>query len=211
MLGDPTIWTKRFKSLDIRFLQCIVSVWPKCRAVLQNQPHEDTITFNLVTILRQDPEARRLFYWLEYHYDPVGYTPDGTAYSRGKIDMAVLLDQDHERYLAYECKRLNVVYRGRKATLASPYVTEGLMRFVTEQYAEQLPVGCMLGYIMDDDVSAAELNVFKAISRRKCDLALSHGPVRDNPVGNVRRFFSRHRRRADGQQIEIRHALLPFN
>lgn len=26
------------------------------------------------------------------------------------------------------------------------------MRFVTEEYAEGLPVGCMLGYVMDGDL-----------------------------------------------------------
>src|SRR3546814_17127279 len=41
---------------------------------------------------------------------------------------------------------------GNRSSLATVYVTEGMMRFMTEQYAEQLPVGCMLGYVLDGDV-----------------------------------------------------------
>ena len=209
-IGDPTRWAERFRSLDVQFLECLVSVWPKCLAMLPKQPHEDTITINLVDLLRKDRQARRLFHWLAFQYEPIGHTPDGTAYSKGKIDMAVLLDQDHERYLAYECKRLNVVYNGKRNSLAGRYVTEGLIKFITEQYAERLPVGCMLGYVMDGNVSAARSTVYAAINRKRADIGLTNGPMKDQPIGRVGRFVSRHLRPADGQQIEIRHAFLPF-
>ena len=161
-------------------------------------------------ILSKDPQARRLFHWLEFQYEPFGYTSKGTAYSKGKIDMAVLLDQERERYLAYECKRLNVVRNGRKESLATPYVTEGLIRFVTEQYAENLPIGCMLGYVMDGDVTRAKSKVQAAIKSNKCNIGLTAGPVKNQKIGGVKRFLSRHLRSGSGNEIEIRHALLPF-
>ena len=210
VVGDPTMWVDRFRSLDIRFLQCVVAVWSQCLAVLSDQPYEDLITINLVNILSKDPHARRLFHWLEFQYEPFGYTPEGTAYSKGKIDMVLFLDQERERYLAYECKRLNVVHNGQRSSLATPYVTEGLIRFVTEQYAEILPVGCMLGYVLDGNVSVAQSKIHAAINAQKCDIALTVGPKQDQPIGNVKRFFSRHLRPSSGQEIEIRHALLPF-
>ena len=107
--GDPAIWADRFRSLDTRFLQRVVAIWPECMAVLPSQPPEDDITVNLVNLLLKDPWARRLFHWLEFQFEPFGFTADGMAYSKGRIDMALILDRERERYLAYECKRLNVV------------------------------------------------------------------------------------------------------
>ena len=210
VIGDPTAWAKRFRSLDVRFLQRIVAVWPKCVSMLPNQPVEDAITINLVNILSEDPQTRRLFYWLEFQYEPFGFAPNGTAYSKGKIDMALFLDRERERYLAYECKRLNVVHNGKKSSLATLYVTEGLIRFVTEQYAENLLVRCMLGYVLDGNVRVAQTKIHAAINKKKFDIGLTAGPAQDHSIGSVKRFFSRHRRSVLGQEIEIRHALLPF-
>ena len=210
VVGDPAIWADRFRSLDVRFLQCVVAVWPRCLAVLPDQPGEDTITINLVDILSKDANARRLFHHLAYQHEPFGYTAEGTAYSKGKIDMALLLDQERERYLAYECKRLNVVHKGKRSSLATPYVMDGLVRFVTQKYAENLPIGCMLGYVLDGNVPAARIKVHAAINAKKCHIALIVEPKDEQSLGMVKCFSSRHLRAANGQEIEIRHALLPF-
>lgn len=208
--GDSAIWADRFRSLDTRFLQRVVAIWPECVAVLPNQPPEDVITINLVHLLRKDPGARRLFHWLAFQYEAFGFTADGTAYSKGRIDMALLVDKEHERYLAYECKRLNVVRQGGRRSLATLYVREGVARFVTEQYAESLSVGCMLGYVMDGDAEAAQTKVRAAIDHHKSGIGLTAEPERAPSVGEVKRFLSRHRRGASGQEIEVRHAFLPF-
>ena len=210
VVGDPTTWTERFRSYDIHFIQCVLAVWPKCLGRLPSQPHEDIITINLVSLLSKDQLARRLFHWIEFHYEPFGYKSQGTAYSKGEIDIALILDRDRERYLAYECKRLNVVHNGKKSSLATPYVMEGLKRFVTEQYAENLPVGCMLGYVLDGNIQTAQSKIHEAIKIKKHDIRLTVGPVQDQPFGGAKRFFSRHLRSISGQEIEIRHTLLPF-
>ena len=209
--GDPATWTDRFRSLDTRFLQRVVAVWPRCVDVLQSHPHEDAITLNLVHLLRKDPGARRLFHWLALQYEPLGFTAEGMAYSKGRIDMALLVDREHERYLAYECKRLNVVRQGRKHSLATLYVTAGVARFVTEQYAENLSVGCMLGYVMDGDVEAAATKIYAAVDNQRARIGLTARPETDRSIGEAKRFFSRHLRAASGQEIEVRHALLPFD
>ena len=159
IVGDPQAWISSFRSVDTRLLQCIAAIWPACRSVLPSQPDEDTITMNLIAILNRDAEARRLFYWIEFHFEPFGYLADGTAYSKGEIDMAVFLDQNREKYLAYECKRLGVRNGGSRRSLATPYVLQGVRRFVTEQYAARLPVGSMLGYVMDGDIPFAKARV----------------------------------------------------
>ena len=210
LVGDPTHWVAQFRSLDARFLECVLAVWPMCLAVLPEKPDEDTITITLVNILSRDARARRLFHHLAYQHEPFGYTADGWAYSKGKIDMALLLDQERERYLAYECKRLNVVRNGRTSSLATPYVLAGMLRFITEQYAANLPVGCMLGYVLDGNVNAAGTKVRSAINSHSAAIGLVGKPKNGQPVGSVRRLSSLHCRPSNRSDIEIRHALLPF-
>ena len=210
LVGDPKDWTARFRRLDVRFLERVVALWPRCLAILPAGPDEDTITINLVAIISKDLEARRLFHHLAFQHEPFGYTDDGWAYSKGKIDMALLLDRERERYLAYECKRLNVVRNGTTRSLATPYVLKGVARFVKEQYAADLPLGCMLGYVMDGNVNTARSKIRAAITSFCKDVALIWGPIDDRRLGAIKRMSSGHRRVTSGAPVEIRHALLPF-
>ena len=209
MIGDPAAWADRFRSLDGRFLERVVAVWPRCLAVLPERPGEDVITINLVDLLNRDPGARRWRHWIEYQYEPFGHTPAGTAHSKGRVDVAVFLNQDRDRYLAYECKRLNDVREDGRRSLAGEYVMDGLSRFVVEQYSESLPVGCMLGYVLDGDMAYAASSVRAKIIACRRKIALIGEPRNEAAVGVATRFSSRHRRRQGGSDIEIRHALLP--
>ena len=209
-VGDLTAWAGRFRSFDERFLERVVAVWPRCLAVLPQQPYEDTITINLVNLLLSDPDILRRFHWIEFHYEPSGHTPEGTAYSTGSVDMAVFLDQDRDTYLAYECKRLNERRGDGRRSLAGEYVKDGLSRFVTGQYSENLPVGCMLGYVLDGDVVYAASRVREKIIQSGQYVALVEGPRDDIAIGKATRFYSRHRRKSNGEEIEVRHALLPM-
>ena len=175
--GTPATWAARLRSLDVRFLQRVVDVWPECLRTLPDQPREDEITLNLVVRLRRDRQARKWFHLIAFQYHPLGYEPNGLAYSKGRIDVAVLLDPAAEEYLAYECKRLNDVREdGRRRSLAGEYVTEGLFRFVAERYSENLPVGCMLGYVLDGDVAYAASRVREKITGQ---IAAVQGPDAD--------------------------------
>lgn len=208
VLGDPKEWRDRFISVDERLLVRIFQIWPHCASLLPGQPDEDTITINLVSLLSKDAVARRIFYFVGYQHEPFGTHPNGAKFSKGKIDMAVLLDQERERYVAYECKRLNVVNARARQSLATRYVKEGMMRFLTEQYAEGLPVGCMLGFVMDGDVPFALKQVHGAIDTEKVPLALISGPT---PIAdaNIERFSTAHKR-PSSIDIKLRHALLPW-
>ena len=209
LVGDPSYWAAKFRRLDIRFLERVVALWPRCLAALPPNPHEDTITICLVNIVSRDPEARRLFHELAFHHEPFGYTVEGWAYSKGEIDMALLLDRERERYLAYECKRLNVTVSGKWQSNATLYVEEGVARFVSEKYAAGLPVGCMLGYVMDGNVSKARTKVQASITSHVDEIRLAWGPMCDQPLGTAGRFSSGHYRVSTGAPIEIRHTLLP--
>mgnify|MGYP003625794411 FL=1 len=205
LIGDVEGWVDSFVSFDDRFLERIAAAWPACMAVLPEQPGEDDITINLVDRLAKDVVVRRLCHWVEYQFEPFGLAADGSKYSKGIIDIAVLFDWDRERYLAYECKRLNVINAGNRSSLATVYVTQGMMRFLTEQYAEHLPVGCMLGYVLDGDVTFAQARLANAIGGHS-PLALIDGPAPLASVETIERFRTRHTRPA-GSEIELRHAL----
>ncbi|MCA1197922.1 hypothetical protein K9B35_08085 [Sphingomonas sp. R647] len=206
LLGDTEKWAARFASLDDRILDRIAAVWPTLLDLLPGQPDEDTITINLVSLLGKDPVVRRLCHWIEFQFEPTGTHPTGAQYSKGQIDLAVILDWDRTRYLAYECKRLNVIYSGGRQSLAGPYVTDGMMRFITEQYAEGLEVGCMLGYVLDGDLGFSMERLANAIASHAA-LNILGGPVPMVPVHRINRFSTTHSR-AGTKNIEVRHALL---
>jgi hypothetical protein len=208
LVGDAAAWATRFTTFDERFLERIVEVWPSCIAVLPSQPDEDAVTINLVHHLWKDSIVRRLCHSIEYQYEPFGLAADGSRYSKGKIDLAALFDWERGRYLAYECKRLNVTTTGSRSSLATAYVQRGMMRFITEQYAQDLPLGCMLGYVMDGDFAFATRRLETAI-RGHLPVALRDGPSTIASVRSVPRFKTSHIR-AGGALIEIRHALLSF-
>lgn len=205
VLGDTGGWENRFATLEERMLERIVALWPGCIASLPAQPLEDTITIALHELLHKDDIARRLCY-LEYQFEPRGLGSDGVLFSKGKIDMAAILDQDRDTYLAYECKRLNVTQTGGRTSLATPYVTEGIMRFVTEKYAEGLPYGCMLGYVLDRDVPFARQQVDAAIAGHP-PAGVIEGPTNMAVSSGLTRFRTRHTR-GNGSAIELRHSFL---
>lgn len=209
IIGDAHAWKTRFVALDERILNRILQVWPSCMSLLPGQPEEDTITINLVALLSKDAVVRRICYFVIYQHEPFGTLPNGTKFSKGRIDVAVLLDQERERYIAYECKRLNVVHGGTRSSLATTYVKDGMMRFLTEQYSEGLPFGCMLGYVMDGDLSFALTKVNTAIDAHKTSLGSVGGGPAIPIVPGIERFSTLHQR-ANASTIELRHVLLPF-
>lgn len=210
IVGDGGFWIENFKQYDERLLERICAILPDCIAALGGNPHEDHITLNLIKRFHLDEVVRRLFHHWEYQFEPFGDDDQGAAFSKGKIDFAVFWDLDREKYLAYEAKRLNIPNtNGGITSLATVYTTEGLVRFVTEQYSEGLPVGCMLGYVMDGNVAGVQSKVSKAITANATLVGLLAGPEEIAAISTATRFSSDHKRVGSGGQIHILHALVP--
>jgi len=93
----------------------------------------------------------------------------------GRIDLRLLHGHRERVYFALKCKRLNVVANRRRSSLAGKYVEEGMMRFITGQYAGGLDKGGMLGYVMDGKTADAIASVKCAIDSRRNSLALKKG------------------------------------
>ena len=208
-IGDMAHWKNRFLSVDQRFTERLVVHWPDCRDSLTSVSEEDDITNNLVYRLCKDPEVRRIG-WPEAQYVPFELTGSmGAVTGKGYIDIGFILDQNRDMYIAYECKRLNVTYKGRRSSLAKPYVIEGLYRYIDQQYSRSLPMACMLGYVMDGDVEFALDKVHTAIKAHAGGEKLKSGPNELHKMGTSGRFQTI-QKRVDGSAFEVNHTFLSF-
>ena len=207
--GERRSWGRRFRDIDRKFLCCVARVWRRSIAHLPRSSCEDTITVALVDGLFRDAEAREGFY-CDCQFPLFTRSSRGPLTGKLRVDIAVIVGHDRAAYLAYECKRLNVTGAdGARRSQAGAYVGEkGMMRYVTEKYAEGLPVGCMMGYVMDGDLDFAFLRIRASMMKKQSALGLQEELEEDSPIGIIQRFVTEHER--DGRWMEIRHALLPF-
>ena len=209
ILGSADDWAGHFKRHDERLLERICEILPICIAAMPKNPNEDDITINLLDRFYLDAVIRKLFHNWEYQFEPRGHDENGVAYSKGKIDFVVFWDQDQRKYLAYEAKRLNVMTKsGSISSLATAYVTQGLVRYVTEQYSEGLPVGCMLGYVLDGNIASVKPKIEKAVADNSELIGLLSGPDDLPAIASATRLTSDHQRQNEGGNITVRHALI---
>ena len=206
--GDGSDWLPHFRNLAERLEPHLVSVVPQCAALLGPRAGEDEMTRCLVHRLTADATVRR-FAGVEYQFEPFSVDTEGRVESLGKIDLVVWAagGWPREVYLAYECKRLSVE-EPRRRSLASEYVTEGVIRFVTEQYSEALPLACMLGYVLNGDVHKATHKVQSAIRIEAQNICLVEGPRDLASRDRCNQFATTHTRARSGTRIVIRHLLV---
>ena len=162
--GDRHQWAPEYRRRNATFLWFVMKVWWQVTARLPADAHEDAITKCLVDRLDADTATRARLY-CDYQFVPIEWTHDGSLTKDRFIDIAVIARNDRSRYLAYECKKLNVQYQGVRRSQAGRYVDDGMMRFVTGKYAKGLPVACMIGYVMDGDLSFAYARIKATIGQ----------------------------------------------
>ena len=207
-LGDSAAWRQRFIDVHTELLVLIAAVWPRCAARFDATARENAVTDQLILALRRDPVARRFLVIPQLKL--IDEDLIGDVVTKGFIDIAVFIDWNSECYLAFECKRLNVRYEEDRHSQAGPYADNGLMRFVSAQYARALPLGAMLGYVMDGDLDWALTRLKAAIQTRSAKLYLAGSPTGATEIAALRCFRTRHDRPSDSTGIEVRHALLPM-
>ena len=207
MDGEQLGWKAEYRRRDDLFLRFVMKVWWQVVARLPADALEDAITKALVDRLDADTWVRALFY-CDYQFVPMDRALDGSLAEDRFIDIAMIMDNDRSRYLAYECKKLNVWREGVRRSQAGRYVDDGMMRFVTGKYAKGLPVACMIGYAMDGDLSFAYARIKATIGQNRSALRLQDGPTEEPSLNAMTRFVTAHERNGDG--IELRHALLPL-
>ncbi len=206
--GDSAAWRQRFVDVHAVVLARIAVVWPQCAARFEATAKENRMTDQLALALQRDPKAKQFL--IQTQRKLIDEDLRGDVVTKGFIDIAVFFQLDSEIYLAFECKRLNVRYKERRQSQAGKYADEGLMRYVSAQYARALPLGAMLGYVMDGDVDWVVGRIASAFASRATQLCLD-GSLTDAPaVILLRCFRTLHRRPGESVPFEVRHALLPL-
>ena len=172
VIGDAEIWSNTFpEDLIPRMLDLIFETWqpfPKPAAT----DHEVPITRRFKHALKQAKDFRKLPVRIER--EPAEDDPK-TGEELGRIDLKFLpaVSAREEVYFAFECKRLNATMNGTRRTLATEYVTEGMMRFVTGRYSSSVRSGGMIGYVLDGKSNEAMASVSQNIANRRTELQMS--------------------------------------
>ena len=190
--------------------EAIEAAWPICIEPLQAKKgaltHEDEITVHLVQALIQ---TKKVPGRIACQYALMVKDADGNVSVSSYIDFVLTVGDDEDVYLAYECKRLNATYAGRVRNLCIPYVKDGLMRFVTGQYSNGLPMATMIGYVMNGDNSRARRGLRKVMKAHTTTLGLTAEQDHPSLPGAPTRFRSTHTCKP-GHNMEVEHHLLPW-
>lgn len=208
LIGKSSNWLNSFIDIDKKVIECVGRVWPTVISRLRQTDKEDKISERLVDCLREDRVISQ-YGFINLHFKLKQKDIEGDFTTKGILDIALFLEQDHLKYIAYECKRLNVLSEEgkRKGSYTGTYCDDGVIRYITAKYAEKLPYGCMLGYVMDGDIDFAFKQLVHAIEKRSDSLryqvdaiTLAHNEFSE--------FETTHSRISDGSIIKIRHRLL---
>jgi hypothetical protein len=172
IIGDAEIWSDTFpEELIPRMLDLVSQTWEPFSKP-DPSDHEVPITRRFKHALKQAKDFQRLPIRIER--EPAEDNPE-SGEELGRIDLKFLpaVSALEEVYFAFECKRLNVIASGTRRTLAAEYVTQGMMRFVTGQYASSVHNGGMIGYVLDGKSDEAMTAVDSNIATRQEELGMS--------------------------------------
>ena len=118
-------------------------------------------------------------------------------------------------YFAWECKRVgDKRVDGKYAALIPEYITEGILRFIDEEYAAGLDDAGMLGYVLDGDVTniVDDINVSMCHPRRTRPLPAADHLAPVSAVGTFKNVYqSSHKRVSSQMPIRLHHLFLTFD
>jgi hypothetical protein len=150
-------------------LALVAAAWTAMPA-MATVSREDPITEQLCRLLRMNRTSSDLPF--QIHTQMVELDPSA-GQDQGRMDIVFLpMVPREDIYFCLECKRLNVPDNGSVRSLASEYITHGMMRFVFGQYALRVRHGGMLGYVLDGNVSGAIKSVGDLIKKRHEELRM---------------------------------------
>ena len=210
LAGSLDAWLPHFRGVEERVADAVEAAWPICIGPLQSKKnsmtHEDHITKHLVqSLIRSKLLPGRVI----YQYPLLAADNSGNVFVSGKIDFVLTVGDDEDVYLACECKRLNIPYNKRTRGLATEYVDDGLMRFVTGQYSNGLPLAMMVGYVMNARTDRARRGVKRAMALRSSVIGLLSEHEAPCVDGRPLRFYTRHKC-LPGHVIEVVHTFLAW-
>lgn len=168
-VGLPDAWLDLLDSLVPDIIYLVVSTW-RDMPPLAPDAWEDPTTEELCRRLRRSRSACELPFRIDIQVVELDSAAD-VGQGRMDIVFSPLLPSE-EVYFCLECKRLNVVSTSGFRTYASEYITHGMLRFISGQYAAHVRHGGMLAYVLDGNVQNAVSSVAKLIGQRFHELAM---------------------------------------
>lgn len=145
-----------------------------CKSLVRQEPFEkeNALSRRLYLQLCKLPEYRRgpiVPLWESWlvNLNEIG------AEITGRADILFLCG-GLETYFLVEAKRLFVTYPGGKEdSLVKEYIQDGMMRFVSRQYASKMIEGAMLGYVCDSTVPATRSALSATVGKKTMKLKLA--------------------------------------
>lgn len=139
-----------------------------------------------------------------------------TAKYAKEIDLKLLgpWENYHKQYFAWECKRIGDPKGGESDdTLISKYISQGIRRFIDEEYSKDLDNAGMLGYVLSgtaaDIVKALNSSMSDPHSKQKLNSS-HHLDLLSPPITGFNDIYiSQHTRTA--KPIRLHHLFLTFN
>lgn len=167
--GDPTAWLDLIESQVPAILRLILSTWEEMPPIAPDAL-EDPTTEAFCRAMRSNRNSASLPFRIDIQM--VELDP-GEDQAQGRMDIAFSPMVPHEAfYFCLECKRLNAMIKGRRRTLGTEYVTQGMHRFVKRQYGDQVRHGGMLGYVLDGQVEPAIRSIRSALISHQEELKM---------------------------------------
>jgi hypothetical protein len=170
VIGHTTEWDNLFPyDLLPRILDLVIETWESFERPAPDD-QEPPITRRFRSALKRSKNYKTLPFLIMREDVEDDYE---TGDELGRKDLAFYPMTPHEEvYFGFECKRLNALVGGKTRPLASQYVTDGMMRYVTGQYARFLNQGGMIGYVLDGRREHAMGLVEENIRARRSELKM---------------------------------------
>lgn len=172
VFGSPKNWANLIDPMVPTILHLVLECWTEM-PVIEDTDREDDITVGLCKILRQNRTARDL----PFQIDPqmVELEPEeGNQTGRMDITFRPLIPRE-DIYFCLEGKLLNIIRNRRRRSLASEYVKQGMMRFISGKYSKEVFHAGMAGYVRDGNTKHAISRV--AANIRRHAVALGMEPI----------------------------------
>lgn len=207
IIGSPAAWAGLIEPMLPTILQLVIDCWVQMAPPTQGE-REDDLTIRLCLLLKQNRTARDLPFQIDTQM--VELEPaEGNDMGRMDITFRPLIPRE-DIYFCLEGKLLNVRKNDRRRSLASEYVKQGMMRFISGKYAKAVYHGGMAGYILDADTSYAITRVSASIKRHCAALGMepADGLTTSSLLGENRKVRETHHLRK-GEKFLIHHVFLP--
>jgi len=170
--GSPVAFTAIVSRSDIAIaFGKMAQLWPRF-ARFPDRKLENNITQPFVALLQVSAERQS---WRFDFYYREKFAQGGAPVERGEGDIVIrpYPGGRSRRGFVIECKRLNVTYPSGFRDDAGKYVgTGGMGDFLCGKYDRNDANGGMLGYVMDNRVSAARSSVNRALKAKATVLRL---------------------------------------